>query len=765
MFSKLSTTTKSRIVLILVGFFITFLVLIFYVFQPYLIRQADRQIYDVYLRADAGGVPSGAPAIIDIDEPSLEAYGQWPWPRHLLAQLIRKLYENGAASIGLDIIFAEPDRTSPIVIEQTLNETFGVDIGFTGLPPSLADNDKLLSNIIAQTPTILGFYVSFDNPTENEENFSTKLDPIPSDLPHYDGILERIPLNALEPRSFITTGEGVSLPLPILYQSAPVASLNVAPDPDGIVRAIPLVLRVEDRIFASLGLRTLMRGLGTNTFALESGPYGLAAVHVGKYRIPVSPQGLFYLPFRGGRGVYPYFSAKDVLDGTLGPDELAGRVLLIGTSAPGLLDIRATPFDPIYPGVESHATVVDAILSNRAISLPLWSPLAQFTAIITLGILSTLVFGLTPAMVYLPLTLLLAGSSIGSTWYLFSTMGIFLSPLYTIVTVVAIMVSLLGVRFWQESRQRRQLRKAFSRYVSPEMVKQISESGQVVLTGEEREVTLMFTDLRGFTTLSEKLEPQNVVGVLNRYFTPMTSLIQETKGTVDKFIGDAIMAFWNAPLDVTNHQLNAVRTSLNMQKALSALNVDLEKEFGITLRMGAGLHTGKVYVGNMGSEELLDYTCIGDTVNLSSRLESLCSEYGVKTVISLTTAQACIEISKNNPEEAQTAFFTESKFEHVPDLIFLPIDYIRVKGKTEPIEICFPYEKDEYINQYEELKRFYIAREAYNKGDFTNAEAYFKTLAADFPEVKYYNTFYERSQFLLEEQPDNWQGVWTFTKK
>ncbi len=765
MFQNLSATTKNRIVLILAGLFINFLVLAFYVYQPYIIRQADRQIYDIYLRANAGGEPSPTPAIIDIDEPSLNAYGQWPWPRHLIADLIRKLYENGAASIGLDIIFAEPDRTSPVVIQETLNESFGVDIGFTGLPQSLADNDMLLANIIYQTPTILGFYVNFDNPTENEANFSATLNSIPEDLPHYDGILERIPANALEPKTFMTTGKGVSLPLSILYQVAPVASLNVAPDPDGIVRAIPLVIQVEDRVFASLGLRSLMRGLGVNTFALEGGPYGLAAIHVGKYRIPVSPSGLFYLPFRGGRGVYPYFSAKDVLDGTLGPEELAGRVLLIGTSAPGLLDIRATPFDPIYPGVESHATVVDAILTGRSISLPLWSPLVQLSAIVAIGIISVLIFGLAPALVYVPSLFILSGASLGSTWHLFSTQGIFISPLYTLFTVGAIMIALLAVRFWQESKQKRQLRKAFSRYVSPEMVKQISESGEVVLTGEEREVTLMFTDLRGFTTLSEKLEPQNVVGVLNRYFTPMTSLIQETQGTVDKFIGDAIMAFWNAPLDVENHQLNAVLTSLNMQKALLKLNVELEAEFGISLRMGAGLHTGKVYVGNMGSEELLDYTCIGDTVNLTSRLESLCSTYGVKTVISLTTAQSCLEISQNNPNTTQTAMFTTSKIEPAPDLVFLPIDFIRVKGKTEPVEICFPYEKEEYINQFEELKRFYEARHEYNIGDFKNAEIHFKSLAEDFPQIVYYQTFYERSQILAQEPPEEWEGVWTFTKK
>jgi len=742
MANKQSIFTKQRWILLIFGFCITLCILLLYIAQPAIIQQGDRQIYDRFLRASGGGKAAAAPAIIDIDEASLRHYGQWPWPRHLMAQLIRKLTESGAASIGLDIMIAEPDRSSPVNLQQSLREGFGVEMDFIGLPENLRDNDKLLASIISQTPTVLGFYVQFE-----KENFT----PLPKTLARHVGLMDRIPKGAIPPRDRILRGTGVTLPLPVLLEVAPIGMLNVAPDVDGIVRAVPLVLMVDDRVFPTLGLRTLMRALGTKNLALESDSDGLCAVYMGKYRIPVTPEGLFYIPFRGPRGTYPYFSAKDILEDKVPASELEGRVLLMGTSAPGLLDIRATPFDPIYPGVESHAAVIDAILSNRSIELPSWIPGAQMFSILVMGIIATIAFGFAPAFVYIPLLVLFSTGSVGTTWYIFQK-GIFISPLYSLVTVVALMISLLGVRFWQESQQRRQLRKAFSRYVSPEMVNRIADRGEAVLAGEERDVTLIFTDIRGFTSLSEKLEPVQMVAVLNRYFTPMTGLIHATHGTVDKFIGDAIMAFWNAPLDVAGHELKGVQTALAMHVALEKLNIELEADYGIRLAIGAGVHTGKVYVGNMGSEELLDYTCIGDTVNLTSRLEGLCPRYGVTVVVSTATAERCMALA-HTAEEAET----------LP--VFVPLDFIRVKGKKEPVGICTPIPAQEAATRSKELADFATAREAYTCGDFTKAIHEYAQLVKSYPDTLLYSMYHERSERLLKEPPQNWDGVWTFTKK
>lgn len=448
-------------------------------------HQGDRQIYDFFMRTSDNGEPVAAPAIIDIDEKSLDAYGQWPWPRHLMARLMKKLTESGAAAIGMDILLTEPDRSSPIRLQESLKEGFNIDIGFTDLPKYLLDNDLLLANIIRQTPTVLGFYVQF-----KKEGFT----PLPKSLPRNEGIMEHIPKDMPSPRKYITKGTGITLPLPILIDVAPMGSINVDPDSDGIMRSMPIVLMVEERIFPSLGLRTLMRDFDIKTLGLESGSDGLSTIHMGKFRIPVSPKGLFYIPFRGSHGVYPYFSAKDVIEGKIGKAELEGRILLMGTSATGLFDIRATPFDAFYPGVETHAAVITAILSKRNMQIPNWTSEAQIFIILIMGLVATLAFGFAAVSVYIPVFFVLIAGSIGSIWYIFQQ-GMFISPLYALVTTVTLMFILLDVRFLQQSKQKKQLHKAFSRYVSPEMVNRIADKGEVVLAGEEREVTLMFTDI------------------------------------------------------------------------------------------------------------------------------------------------------------------------------------------------------------------------------------------------------------------------------
>ena len=741
MADKGSSSLKRRQTLLRLGngLLATLCVMCIYIWQPDINRQMDRHLYDLFLRQHAGGTPSPTPAVIDLDEASLHKFGQWPWPRHLVARLLKTLTENGAVAIGLDILLAEPDRTSPVSLQEALHEGFGVDVRFEGLPDALKDNDVLLADVLSQTPSVLGIYTQF---------VAGKAPPFPEDVPRWEGILERTPAGGLAPRSNILKGEGATLPLRTLLHAAPLGSINVAPDPDGIIRSVPLLTDVNGRIVIALGLRSLMRGLGVKNLILEGGPDGLRAVRVGKYTVPVTPGGFLQVAFRGPRGVYPYFSALDVLEGRVGPEELEGRVLLLGTSAPGLLDIRATPFDSVYPGVETHAAVVDAILTGRHIETPPWIPGAQILSIGLLGLMGTLAFSLAPAVVYLPLFLLLGGGSLWGTWQIFQN-GIFISPQYMLMTLVASAVMLLAVRFWQETRHKRLLRQAFSRYVAPDMVERIAERGEAVMAGEEREVTLMFTDIRGFTSLSEKLAPAQVVAVLNRYFTPMTSLIRGSGGTVDKFIGDAIMAFWNAPLDVSRHELRAVFGALDMQEALTRLNTELLTEFDISLRMGVGVHTGKVYVGNMGSAELLDYTCIGDTVNLTSRLEGLCPAYGVSVVVSAATAERCLAV----PDSPR------------PLPAFIPLDAIRVKGKTEPVEIRTPVAAEEAMQRKDELDAFAQAREAYVAGHFAEAAAAFASLRERFPDTLLYQIYGERSETLMAAPPEHWDGVWTFTKK
>lgn len=760
-----------------------------YALRPPVLVQVDRHIYDVFLQRSArldkeqGLTPSPTPGVVDLDEDSLTRYGQWPWPRHLIARLLKTLTESGAAAVGLDILLAEEDRTSPRVLQKTLHDAFGVDVGFTNLPSALRDNDTLLAEVMAQTPVVNGFFLHFT--VANSV-------PLPEDMPPAQGVVEQTPPGAFPPRTHMLYAYGATLPLPELRAVAPLGSINVAPDPDGVVRAVPLVVQTDDRVHVSLGLRALMRGLGTNTLILRGGPDGLQSLRVGKYDIPVTPEGLLHIPFRGARHTYPYFSAADILDGKVPASEIQGRVLIVGTSAPGLLDIRATPLDPVFPGVEVHAAVIDAILSGRFMQVPPWSPGAQMLGIIGAGLVGTLAFALASPLIYLPLTLALTTGIVWTSWTMFAR-GFFFTPQYLLLTIAALAAALLVVRFWQESSQRRVLRRAFSRYVAPDLVDRISDRGEEILAGEKREVTLMFTDIRSFTSISEKLAPEQVVAMLNRYFTPMTALIRASSGTVDKFIGDAIMAFWNAPLDVSQHEQRGVRCALNMQAALRALNTHLQQEMGIQLAMGVGVHTGGVYVGNMGSAELLDYTCIGDTVNLASRLEGMCPVYGVEVVVSGDCVSRCCAMpeggepsspSPSAPRQPAAGQSVQSQpgpamavMEHLtpgssPEIIFVPLDSIRVKGKHTPVHIYTPLKAEIFAARQEELRAFGNAQRLYAQGKFVEAEQCFTILqeqtaamGGGISGALLYTLYAQRCAMLKADPPPQWDGVWTYSKK
>lgn len=785
---------------LLMGLCITLCMAGLYALRPPVLVQVDRHIYDVFLQRSAridkeqGLVPSPTPGVVDLDEDSLIRYGQWPWPRHLMARLIKTLTESGAAAVGLDILLSEEDRTSPMVLQKTLRDTFGVDVGFTNLPQSLKDNDALLAEIMAQTPVVCGFFLHFN---------ALNAVPLPEDLPPAQGVVEQMPPDSLPPRTHMLYAHGATLPLPSLRAVAPLGSINVAPDPDGVVRAVPLVVQTTDRVHVSLGLRALMRGLGTNTLILRGGPDGLQSVRVGKYDIPVTPEGLLHVPFRGPRHTYPYFSAADILDGKVPVSEIQGRVLIVGTSAPGLLDIRATPLDPVFPGVEVHTAVIDAILSGRFLQVPPWSPGAQMLGIVGAGLMGTLAFALASPLIYLPLTLGLAAGIVSMSWALFAR-GFFFTPQYVLLTIAALAAALLVVRFWQESSQRRVLRKAFSRYVAPDLVDRISDRGEEILAGERREVTLMFTDIRSFTSISEKLAPEQVVAMLNRYFTPMTALIRSSSGTVDKFIGDAIMAFWNAPLDVPQHEQRGVRCALHMQEALRELNTHLQQEMGIQLAMGVGVHTGGVFVGNMGSAELLDYTCIGDTVNLASRLEGMCPVYGVEVVVSGDCVGRCCGLpgllAESGDQPLAASATTESTsaqeasgsataelgppcmvvMEHMnlaasdvyPEIVFVPLDSIRVKGKHTPVHIYTPLTIEVFTARRDELYAFEEAQGLYTAGRFAEAQHKFTLLQGLTPQstggisgAKLYDLYAQRCAALQADPPPQWDGVWTYSKK
>lgn len=684
-----------------------------YIFQFPLVRQINLRIYDELLKHSTYSPPSQGIAIVDIDEKSLQTLGQWPWPRYRLAQLLERLDEIGAAAVGLDVLLAEPDRTSPERIQGSLRDDLGLAVTFEGLPRALSDNDAYFAEVLAKKPVVLGTKLDYTRETP----------PLPGQQEHGLSSIVMAKADAISPQETIFKAKGLISPLPIFVENASLGMIDVAPDMDGVIRAVPLVSMVGDTLYANLGLRTLLRAIESRQLLLRGDGYGLQEVHIRDLgvSVPVSPSGMAYIPFKGGARTYSYYSAVDVLEGKVGLEELSDRIVFIGSSAAGLLDMRATPYTSVYPGVEVHATTVDAVLNQEFICVPAWTPAAQLSAIIATGLLCGFFFSQAGFIVYFGAGGALTAGAVGLSQWLWSQ-GIFFTPTYIILTVALQVLFLATFRFWLSERQKKRIQTIFGLYVAPEVVDSIVASGKNYFRGEECDITVMFTDIRKFTSIAEKLTPEQVVDLLNCYFTPMTAIIRDTKGTLDKFIGDALMAFWNAPVAVDNHSAVAVEAALRIKESLKSVNRELQKLFGLSLKMGIGLHTGSVYVGNMGSEELIEYTIIGDSVNVASRLESMSSYYGLTIVVSES-------IRKAAPEAG----------------VYIHIDDVILKGKTEPIAIYTVVRPQEAQERAEELARFADAKAALNRGAKDIASEAFEFLSQQYPEhAALYASFGER---------------------
>jgi len=706
-----------------------------YIQQPRFIRMLDHKLYDAYMHLFHDTAISPVPVIIDLDEQTLAEYGQWPWPRFLLAELLQGIVGQGAAAVGVDVLFIEEDRSSPRQLLRDFKRFHNLDLRIENLPEQLHDYDSLLAGTLKKLPVVLGMHLGF----ESEAGALAESPPTA-------GIIVQKSADAAPYDQRIAKAVSASLPLKLYWNAAPFGLLNMNPDEDGVVRRIPLLAGYKDKIYLSLSLRVLMVAMRQKNVMLRVGLDGLESLRVGDFSIPVSPEGSFTVPFKGPARTYPYYSARDVLGGVLPEDALKGRIAFLGTSAAGLMDIRISPLERVYPGVEVHAATLDAMLQQRFLRIPPWTPGAQILAVVLCGLVAAPAFGFAKPRVYLLMVAVLLGGALWGSAHFFKS-GFVVSPLYVLLTIGLQGALLLFVRFWQEERQKNILRSAFSRYVAPEVVERITKLEGDIFAGEEVEATIMFTDIRGFTSISESLRPEQVVSLLNRYFTPMTALIRGNKGTLDKFVGDAIMAFWNAPVPVAGHPALAVKTALAMQAELRAMNAGLQRDFGHEIKMGVGVHTGKVFVGNMGSEELLNYTVIGDNVNLASRLEGLCPQYGVGVVVSADAMMLCAENS---------AGLSES-------FAFQRLDTIRVKGKTRPMSVFTVLSLEDGARR-PELDAWQEAFDAYTRGDFAMAGEMAESLRREF-DRRLYHIYAERCRTLTANPPENWDGVWIMTSK
>ncbi|MGE5367001.1 MAG: CHASE2 domain-containing protein [Betaproteobacteria bacterium] len=590
--------------------------------------------------------------IVDIDEASLKTIGQWPWPRTTVADLVTQITQLGAVAIGFDIIFPEPDRMSPAIAERSFR---GIDAETRAKLDSLPSNDEALADAIKHSRVVVG-----------QAGAATPEVKTAADAALQTGFAVRGP----DARPYLVTFAGLLRNVPVIEQAAAGRGLfSINPESDGIIRRVPVIMTAQGSMVPSLSLEMLRVVTGSSAILVRVDAAGAQSVAVPGLEVPTDRNGQFWVHFNH-HDPERYVSAKDVLQGNVPPDRLAGKLVLIGTSAIGLLDLKTTPLDAAIPGVEVHAQILESVLSKSSLVNPNYAIGAELALAVLFGLAIIVAAPMLPASIVIVLGGCLIAGLIGLSLYLFVEHNLLIDFTYPLISSWLIYLVLTFVNYFREQKQRRQIRSAFGYYLSPHMVEQLARSPEkLVLGGEERRMTILFSDVRGFTTISEhyKDDPQGLTRLMNRFLTPLTNAIIERKGTIDKYIGDAIMAFWNAPVDDYEQEANACEAALEMLSRAETLNNELKREAEtnggayMPLRIGIGLNTGPCVVGNMGSDFRFNYSVLGDTVNLASRLEGRTKDYRIPIVIGSRTAEGA-----------------KQKF------AVMEIDLIMVKGKKQP---------------------------------------------------------------------------------
>ena len=733
----------------LIGLGVALLTSMAYLTSPAKFQAFDNQLRDYMFLVRGHVAPSNDIVIVDIDEKSLKSLGQWPWKRKVVAHVLNQLTQAGAGIIGLDIVFAEYDNSNPAKVLKELGyDTKGIE-----------DYDKILVQTVANTPTILGYvFIMEDDGIASEGAPNIPAIFIERNKPEEDFLLE----------SFRAV-----LNVPDLQKSAYSSGFfNTIPDDDsGIIRSVPLVMKHKGVVYPSLAMEMIRIMSETDKVFLNyTQDIGVETIQSGKVEIPTDGFGRMLVNYRGPAFTFPYISATDIYHGNFKPEDVAGKFILIGTSAAGLLDLRAMPFDNVYPGVEIHANVIDNILKGDFISKPSWVITTDIILIFVMAITLAIVLGHLSAFMTLLVLVSAVALGFGFNYYMLFVEGIALNILFNIVVLsVLVYIASMVANYFLETKQKNMIKGKFASKVSPDVMEDILEhADSEAWDGMEKEITVFFSDVRGFTNISEAIGNAKVlIRFMNGIMEPMTEIIIDEHGTVDKYIGDAIMAYWNAPHDVKNHADRAVQASLRQLYKLKELNDDIREnpEYTKVVEMadknnipivdiGIGLNTGVAIVGEMGSKGRSDYTTIGDPINLGARLESLCKYYNSRLNIS------------NFTKEQLTGNY-----------IYRFLDLVTVKGKSEPIEIwqIHDYEEGEgrtlcgftREDLYKELDAYHKAIELYKAEKFEEALALFSDINqwSNKSNLKIYDIYIERCENYIKNPPKDFNGVYVHTTK
>jgi adenylate cyclase len=731
---------------------ITIICIILYFLKPSFLELMELKVFDLRFLSRGIKKPGSEVVIATIDEKSLDELGRWPWPRTIIARLVDKLHSCKVKTIGFDIVFPEPDENSTLrgvlAVKKKVKEFDINNPQFTRFLASMekgADTDRLLTDVIKRSQNVvLGYFFH----TTQEEVKSLQKD-----------ILEKR-INDILPSEYtmvkFLSKEARTVPLikavaaeSNISQLSSAASssgyFNIFTDDDGTVRWIPLVIRCQDSYFAPLSLQVLKHYLDSSPLSIRIADFGVESIRLGDITIPTDEQGKMLINYRGYPRTFPFYSITDILHDRIPKDALKDKIVLVGATAIGIYDIRITPFAGSFPGLEIHANVIDNILRGDFLIRPAWLKVFDLLAILLIGIILGVFIPRVTALTGLIVSFSLLAVYLFIDRYLFQNLNVWLSIVYPLINLFTVYTGITVYRYVTEEREKKKIKGAFQQYVTEAVVNEMLKNpDKLQLGGEKKELTVLFSDIRGFTTISEQMTPEGLVKFLNEYLTVMTDLVFKYNGLLDKYMGDAIMAVFGAPLDQKDHALKACLTALEMMEELKKLRDKWEKQGMPALNIGIGINSGPMVVGNMGSERRFDYTVMGDNVNLGSRLEGLNKQYGTNVIVS--------EFTMNQISDG---------------LIVRELDLVRVKGKEQAVKIYElmgrgnpTHELSTFLEHYQAGVQGYRCRE-WDKG----IEALQKALdlmPEDYPARMYLNRCIE----LKANPPDEcWDCIYTLTTK
>lgn len=708
-----------------------------------LFNRIENFAYDARLKYTAPYTKDTNVVIVDIDEKSLAGIGQWPWDRDIIAKIIDNLFEHYKINaVGFDMMFAEADIDSSIKIFDKLatgplkNDADYLK-AYAEVLPSL-DRDRIFSESLANRKTVLGFAFIHEN-NSNKTILPESVLEVPDDL--------RDKLSLIKQKSFTAN-------LPILqnkaYAGGFIDNPSIAYDVDGVFRRVPLLQMHNGKIYESLAFSLFRTAIGSPPIEIQvegsdDSEVFVDWIKVGSYEIPVDQETNILVPYRGYLNSFPYISAFDIYNKTASIEHLKDAIILIGTSAAGLKDLRTTPLETGYPGVEVHANIVSGLIEDRIKEQPSYTDALEFLLLLGLGLFLSFILPRLNPLQTTGVTLGILLVLISGNLYAWNNLNLVLPLTNSLLLVIVLFGLHMSYGFFIESHSKRQITKVFGQYVPPELVDEISEHPEALsLDGETREMSVLFSDVRNFTTISESLDPKQLTLFINGFLTPMTKIIHQNRGTIDKYMGDAIMAFWGAPLKDPNHAKHSLIAGMKMIEEIKLLSSNFKDKDWPEIKIGVGINSGPMNVGNMGSEFRMAYTVLGDTVNLGSRLEGLTKNYGVEIIVSEYTKAA------------------------VDDFAYRLLDRVRVKGKDQPVTIYEPLGLKSELSHdtHTELNSFDEAMQQFLQQNWAAAETLLKKLQQQYPQRKLYQLYLERIEIYKNNPPpDKWDGVFTHLSK